>query len=164
MRLHHIALIALLTTLTGCPENKNGPDGHPGGKFPLTLALDAQPPEITVNMMPGTGDPNAPQPREVKLTLTVTNGTRSDYHGTWKDAAPAKFWVTDNLTVIWEDDTAAAQVLTNIDLKPGESKTYPAVWRLANAKPLVGKRITAHAKFQPEDLTAQKQIPIKTAQ
>jgi hypothetical protein len=131
------------------------------GPFPLALHLKADPSSITINSMPRTGNNNRPQPKDVLLTLTVTNDRKTDYHGEWTDTGVTRFWVTDPLKVIWQSNDAVQPMLTKIDLAPGESKTYRTLWHIDDARDLRGKKIQAHAKFLPEDLVTKISIPVE---
>jgi hypothetical protein len=163
-----VALLLGLFFQLGC-ANGAASNGGPlateqGAKFPLKVSLKVDPETVYVDELPGPEGPKQPQPRAIKLTLTVTNDRRTGYHGEWQDSGVVRFWVTDPLYVIWASDDLILPVVTPISLQPGESKSFAATWTMKNAAAFVGRKLTAHGVFLPERIVDEQQLRVEVAQ
>jgi hypothetical protein len=142
MKVLWVSFIAVL--LTGCMANNSSTNAMEEKGNAKSSLLDAK-------LVVDQGQPN-----EVQFTLTVTNGRRTDYHGKWRDSRPARFWVTDELSVIWVDAPIDLPAEIRIDIPAGKSITYTATWSPIKMEALQRKKLTAHAVFLPEQLSADR--------
>jgi len=88
----------------------------------------------------------------VTFKFAVTNPTNSAIHFDFDTAQQFDITVTDPHGVEswrWSQDRVFAQMLTAIDLKPGQSKVYTATWNTVDARALPAGTYTATAKLTP---------------
>jgi len=88
----------------------------------------------------------------VTFKFAVTNPTNSAIHFDFDTAQQFDITVTDPHGVEtwrWSQDRVFAQMLTAIDLKPGQSKVYTVTWDTAGARALPAGTYTATAKLIP---------------
>ncbi len=80
---------------------------------------------------------------DVRIALTVTNRSRQDFTATFPSAWQADFAVYDRAGKAhwrWSAGRMFAQALTTLTLKPGESRTYQAIWEQLDQR---GERVKA---------------------
>jgi len=130
------------------------------GKAALTLKLEAHPDELYADLMPPV---RRPQPHKVALILTVTNTGSSDYGGTSPDTAVTRFSILKNRTTIWQYPHAAGDVVTKIQLRPNESRSFTAIWEIDDVVPLVNAELHAVARFVPSGASAMASVHIRPA-
>lgn len=141
--------------------------GHtaPSEKSPvsqLTLKLEVNPSTIYVNKQPGT--PDRPQPKDVNIKLMVTNWTRTDYHHLHPNSRVFRMWALNGRTTLWSFPELILDVLTDASIAAGRSRTYSAVWRIADARTLLENQgISVGARFEPTGQAASAEVPVKIA-
>jgi hypothetical protein len=127
-------------------------------KAQLSLKLEVIPDVIYANLMPPV---RRPQPHKVGLLFTVTNTGTADYIGQSPDTAVARFSILRGRTTIWEWPQFAGQVITNVTIKPGDSRSFTASWEMADALEFLHADLHAVARFVPSGDSAMREIQIK---
>jgi hypothetical protein len=127
-------------------------------KAQLSLKLEVIPDVIYANLMPPV---RRPQPHKVGILFTVTNTGTADYTGQSPDTAVARFSVLRGRTTIWEWPEFAGQVITNVTIKPGDSRSFTASWDMADALDFVNADLHVVARFVPSGDSAMREIEIK---
>jgi hypothetical protein len=130
-----------------------GPSGETGATgriapIPQTLPHDANRPAGTLT----AARASYPRGSTVVLHFTVKNTTSSMLHYDFSTAQQFDVTVTDPNGVEvwkWSQGRMYAQVLTAIDLRPGESKGYSATWNTSAMRPLMTGTYTATASLTP---------------
>ena len=177
-KLNWMAFITLaVASVVGCAHDKNNPssDNQSASSSSATTMpassteqrrpnlrtiLSVDPPVIYINAMPGI-TPNAPQPKDVKLTLTVHNDARTDYHAVNRDSQVVRFWVKKDGRQVWESSNLALPVETPVDIPAGQTKQYDTTWHVDDARALREGAVVAYAEFVPEHLQENKEIVVQ---
>jgi hypothetical protein len=127
----------------------------------LKAELSVEPPEIWINRQPPQTD--EPQPKEVRLTMTVTNTSRSTFSTVNNDSCIFRFWIVKDRTEVWHSEQVCLDVLTPITINPGESISGSDVWYIADARDLELGDYTAFGEFIPTGLQAENTIRVDEA-
>jgi hypothetical protein len=127
----------------------------------LEAELKVNPSEIWINRMPPETD--EPQPKEVELTMTVTNPTRTTFSAEHNNSCIFRFWILKGRTEVWRSEEICMEVMTRVTIAPGESKTGKDVWRIADAKELDLGEYTAFGEFILTGLQAENTIRVDEA-
>jgi hypothetical protein len=127
----------------------------------LKAELTVEPSEIWIDRQPPQTD--EPQPKEVLLTLTVTNPTRTTFSITHHDSCIFRFWILKGRTEVWRSEQICTQDLTEVTINPGESISGTDVWRIADARELDLGDYTAYGEFIPTQLQAENTIVVDEA-
>jgi hypothetical protein len=127
----------------------------------LKAELSVEPPEIWINRQPPQND--EPQPKEVRLTLTVTNTSRTTFSTVNNDSCIFRFWVLKGRTEVWRSEQPCLEVLTRVTIEPGRSISGSDIWRIADARELDLGEYTAFGEFIPTGLQAENTIVVDEA-
>jgi hypothetical protein len=162
-----IGIFALAAVAVGCANGKDKPAPAVGESGPapsgLVLKLDA-PATIYVNQqLPGSG--NAPQPKSLKLTLTVTNPNAMTFKGQSRDTRVATFVVKreSNGEVVYRSPAVGGAAMTDVQIDKGESKTYERTMDLPDAKLYMLDGLVATGTFAPTGESASATTQVKIA-
>jgi hypothetical protein len=132
------------------------------GNPQLKAELQIVPDEIWINVMSGAGGTR--QPKDVRFTLVITNGSRTDYSAENPDSGVFRFWVEEAGSEIWHSPEQVLQVITPVSIPAGQSKQESVVWHIDDARKLARGTLTAFGEFVPARLRAQGNITVDEAQ
>jgi hypothetical protein len=115
---------------------------------------------IYKNTMPGPGQPS-PNHEPVKFTLTVKNGSRTDYHGKSPSSNPVRIVLMAGFVEVGHSPEAHDTMETDITIPAGQEKDFEVSCSVDNDKlPMMGS-VTATATFLPTKETVMKMIPVE---
>ena len=128
----------------------------------MNTELKVQPTEIWINRMPGGAGAQI-QPRDVNLTLIVTNQNRTDYHTDHPNSGIFRFWVMQDGSEIWHSPNATLQVVTPVDIPAGQSIDGSQIWHIPDVRKLSLGQCLAYGEFVPTGDRADGTITVDEA-
>jgi hypothetical protein len=154
-----IALLALSCSHSASTtQPTTAPVTAPMEHVPVVLQLLARPSELLAQNP--SDDPA--QPKDIRLTLIVSNTTARPFSADSPDAAVAKFALTTlDGQPLWSYPNMASSVVTTVTLAPGQRAVYEAICRIPDIRPYKGKTLIAHASFSPTATNAAATITVK---